>query len=857
MDSDDLLLQVALERSLIDLSLRDELLAEIRAASRGSAGQVLIRRGLVSGLVLSEMLAEVQWRSSVDPAFGRYRILRRLGAGGGGVVYAATDLRMEREVALKILRSSASPTASRRFLREVRAVGRLNHPNVVRVYDSGRQGSSHFLSMELVDGPTLRGRLAERKTERRVLLSLLEQAARGVEHAHGRGIVHRDLKPSNLLTNGEDVAKVSDFGLVRFDDPRSTPLTRPGTLIGTPHYIPPEAIEGPVDGVTRAADVYALGAMLYEILCGRPPYVARTAVEVLALILAGNPEPPLRIDPSIPPHLEELALACLRRDPARRPASAAVFAEGIRERKAAPSSRRHKGTESQDSASPAVRVPRRFPVGRWRAALLAAAITGIAVALFALRFEDEVEDVVSTSSGPVPGGPTGTTPSDPAPIEPAPEPAAAADPATPADLVWSVYGSLAEDDPDSAGALLWRWSRARMSALSRLALPAAFSRFAARLQNARRAMWSAIGRRDALAAIEPWTQLAATRPETRLLDLAGLPRIDYPYAAEREPAELFGDLLWRMEGRALAGTPGPVDPTADAFAGADSLHAAWIEEGGGAGSDPVTARALCRLALGEIDGAEGLIAGGAGVPRIRNWIRAARAAIARPPAARPANEAPAAELAAVRAAFGVPLRAAPVGPGLLSLALQIDLRDEAAVARAFSVSGEGPATGPDGLILERDDVEQALYLRGSWAPPLDLVLEIDRVQDVDDRSVLGFGIFSDPDRREGFACLLLGGGDDAGLAIGACGPGPGAPPPPSRANVPSLETTSGAAVFRTVARQGRLGAMLRIDGSWTRAWEGRAALSQGRIAIVWRDASVRAVRLVVRGTVRTASLEGE
>jgi len=266
-----------------------------------------------------------------SPEIAGYRIEGCLGEGATAVVYRAWDLKSGRPVAIKVLREGLGlrDEVRRRFQREARAAARVSQPNVVAVYDAGEHAGRPYLVMEIVDGCPLRTLLGEKPREVEQLLRLLEQAARGVSAAHETGIVHRDLKPANILVSRSGEAKVVDFGLAHLVDSGSE-LTRTGCLIGTPLYMAPEQVEARPDGISPATDVYALGAILYEILTGSPPHTGDSVLEIYRKISRADPAAPRNIDPNVSPELETIALKALEKDPRRRYPSAASFAEDLR-----------------------------------------------------------------------------------------------------------------------------------------------------------------------------------------------------------------------------------------------------------------------------------------------------------------------------------------------------------------------------------------------------------------------------------------------------------------------------------------------------------------------------------------------
>jgi serine/threonine protein kinase len=257
-----------------------------------------------------------------------YEVLELIGRGGMGVVYKARHVGLQRIVALKmILHAAHARDAERaRFLREARATASLRHPNIVQVYDVGEHDGCPYISLEFMEGGTLVEKLHHGPLEPAVAAGLLLQVAQGVQAAHQHGVIHRDLKPANILLTADGQARIGDFGLAKIQN--SEVLTAPGVLMGTPQYMPPEQAAGHGANVGPAADIYALGAILYECLTGGPPFRGSMAV-LLHQLMHEDPVPPHRLQPTVPHDLEVICLKCLEKDPARRYADAAALAQDL------------------------------------------------------------------------------------------------------------------------------------------------------------------------------------------------------------------------------------------------------------------------------------------------------------------------------------------------------------------------------------------------------------------------------------------------------------------------------------------------------------------------------------------------
>ena len=264
---------------------------------------------------------------------GRYRLVRRIATGGMGEVWQADDTVLGRRVALKVLveELAADDRATRRFVREARATARLAHPNVARVYDFGRGGGPPFLVMELLEGETLAARLASGPLPPAEAARVAAAVADALEAAHQRGIVHRDVKPSNIMLTPGGEVKVLDFGIAAAAD--ETHSTTGSGLYATVAYVSPERVAG--EPATPASDVYSLGAVLYELLCGRPPFPGSSPALVARAHLHDQPVPVRQLAPWVPARLAEACEAAMAKDPARRPSSAASLAIRLRAASAA------------------------------------------------------------------------------------------------------------------------------------------------------------------------------------------------------------------------------------------------------------------------------------------------------------------------------------------------------------------------------------------------------------------------------------------------------------------------------------------------------------------------------------------
>jgi tetratricopeptide (TPR) repeat protein len=266
------------------------------------------------------------------PAVPGYELLGVLGRGGMGVVYKARHVQLKRLAALKMVLAGghAQPEELARFRTEAEAVARLRHPNVVTIYEVGEHDGRPYFALEFIEGGTLAQRLAGTPLEAAAAARLTALLAAAMEAAHRGGIVHRDLKPQNVLLDGGrlDAPKVADFGLAkRLDD--DSGQTRSGAVMGTPSYMAPEQAEGRLADIGPLSDVYALGAILYECLTGRPPFKGATLLDTLEQVRTREPVPPRDLQPSLPRDLETICLKCLQKEGGKRYASAQALADDL------------------------------------------------------------------------------------------------------------------------------------------------------------------------------------------------------------------------------------------------------------------------------------------------------------------------------------------------------------------------------------------------------------------------------------------------------------------------------------------------------------------------------------------------
>jgi WD40 repeat protein/tRNA A-37 threonylcarbamoyl transferase component Bud32 len=302
---------------------------------QATEGLILVCNSSVTGVEAGDAThagqADTPATHRPGPTIAGYQIEAELGRGGMGVVYRARQVRLNRPCALKMILAGAhaTPEAAARFLAEAEAIARLQHPQIVQIHHIGEADGLPFFELEFVPGGSLDRKLNGTPWPPRQAAHLAEPLARGIAAAHALGIVHRDLKPANVLLADDATPKITDFGLAKALGSESG-LTRSEAILGSPSYMAPEQAGGQAKTAGPAADIYAVGAILYELLTGRPPFRGATVLETLEQVKTAEPVPPSRLVPGLPRDAETIALKCLQKDPAKRYASAEALAEDLR-----------------------------------------------------------------------------------------------------------------------------------------------------------------------------------------------------------------------------------------------------------------------------------------------------------------------------------------------------------------------------------------------------------------------------------------------------------------------------------------------------------------------------------------------
>lgn len=263
--------------------------------------------------------------------FGDYELLEEIARGGMGVVYRARQVNLKRIVALKMILAGqlAGHQEVERFHAEAEAAAKLDHPNIVPIFEVGEYEGQHYFSMAFVEGESLAQRVGRGVLPPREAAELLRQIALAIGYAHVEGVVHRDLKPANVLLDRDGQPRVTDFGLAKHVEGDHSGMTATGQILGTPSYMPPEQAGGDRDNIGPLSDIYSLGAILYCLLTGRPPFQAATPVETLMQVMTREPVGPRQLNSDVPRDLETICLKCLEKEPEQRYSSAQELADEL------------------------------------------------------------------------------------------------------------------------------------------------------------------------------------------------------------------------------------------------------------------------------------------------------------------------------------------------------------------------------------------------------------------------------------------------------------------------------------------------------------------------------------------------
>ena len=270
------------------------------------------------------------WRLALPCVFGDYRLDQEIGRGGMGVVYRAEQISLGRQVAVKMILKDqlASEPERQRFFAEARDTAQLQHPGIVPVYDVGEIDGRPYFAMQYIHGRTLQELINAGSIDERESVRIVELIAQAVDFAHQNGVLHRDIKPSNILIDQNGVARLTDFGLAKHTDAGES-LTRTGVILGTPSYMSPEQASGRMGTISPASDVYSLGSVLYHALTGRPPFVAKTTMDMLLQVMEQDPPSPRLLNPKVDRDLEMILTRCLQKPPDLRYPSASRLGDDL------------------------------------------------------------------------------------------------------------------------------------------------------------------------------------------------------------------------------------------------------------------------------------------------------------------------------------------------------------------------------------------------------------------------------------------------------------------------------------------------------------------------------------------------
>ncbi len=344
--------------------------------------------------IAAEMLAAEQSPSLIGSNLSHYRILSRLGRGGMGEVFLATDTQLGRRVAIKLLPAAFTADAERvrRFKQEARAASALNHPNIITIHEIGEAEGTHYLVTEYIEGETLRQQMTRGRLSLSSTLDAAIQVASALQAAHAAGIVHRDIKPENVMVRNDGIVKVLDFGLAKLTE-RQSPAPKPpevdtqvstvaaiststGMVMGTASYMSPEQARGLK--VDARSDIFSFGVVLYEMLAGRRPFVGATAGDILAAILRDEPPPLSEHSPDCPALLERIVNRCLAKTPEQRYQAASELSAELKSARAA-IDEGSRPTSAEEEKLAAFRKTEKSPKQRWRLAVIGGVVALVAL----------------------------------------------------------------------------------------------------------------------------------------------------------------------------------------------------------------------------------------------------------------------------------------------------------------------------------------------------------------------------------------------------------------------------------------------------------------------------------------------